>query len=154
VVGCRWDDGTFSSCMSDPIVKLALSVRDDKGRVSNPSARRGQALVDCWSKWTRPSDMRRISITQIFTVECSPMSLSARIKFGSLTWTYEGCEGRIVRGAVMTRNTPYVGGSGEIRVLLSVRTRILCSRLRAFNPAGVSAWAHHYGTKNGLRSLV
>ena len=34
----------------------------------------------------------------------------ARIKFGSLTWTYEGCEGRIVRGAVMTRNTPYVGG--------------------------------------------
>jgi len=38
------------------------------------------------------------------------MSLSARIKFGSLTWTNEGCEGRIVRGAVMTRNTPYVGG--------------------------------------------
>ena len=51
-----------------------------------------------------------MSITQISTVECSPMSLSARIKFGSLTWTYEGCEGRIVRGAVMTRNTPYVGG--------------------------------------------
>ena len=54
--------------------------------------------------------MRRVSITQISTVECSPISLSAVIKFGSLTWTYEGCEGRILRGAVMTRNTPYVGG--------------------------------------------
>src|SRR5215831_14608490 len=60
----------------------------------------------------------------------------------------------ILGGALRTRNRTGVGGSGDMRVLLSVRTRIARSQLQAFTPAGVSAYARHHGTKNRLRSLV
>src|SRR5215475_11912657 len=39
-----------------------------------------------------------------------------------------------------------------MRVLLSVRARISCSRLRGFDPAGVSAWPHH-PTNNRVDAL-